>query len=112
MEKLIWNEAKPYAAQRNDVVLLKLETPLVFNENVSAACLPPANYNPVNTKCYTSGWGHLSHSGKSPDNLQWVDVPILSSAKCRSKYPGSYDEESMVVFFSDDFSAFLFIQIS
>ena len=45
----------------NDVAILKLKTPLEFNNNVQKACLPPPNYKPENvdkTMGTISGWGN------------------------------------------------------
>ena len=52
----------------NDFVIVKLDSPLQFNEDVKPACLPSSeNYLNVDSsedRCFTSGWGTLS-SGKS-----------------------------------------------
>ena len=45
-------------------MILKLGSPLEFNQDVQPACLPPsANYLDINSsedRCFTSGWGTLS----------------------------------------------------
>lgn len=45
----------------NDIMLLKLETPLTFTDGVVPVCLPDQG-EPVTPglKCYTTGWGALS----------------------------------------------------
>ena len=43
------------------MAILKLKTPLEFNNNVQKACLPPPNYKPENvdkTMATISGWGN------------------------------------------------------
>ena len=48
----------------NDFVILKLDSPLVFNADVQPACLPSsASYldtSSTEERCFTSGWGTLS----------------------------------------------------
>ena len=50
----------------NDYVILKLGSPLQFNENVQPACLPSSSsflgLDSTKTSCFTSGWGKLSSS--------------------------------------------------
>ena len=69
----------------NDIVILKLKTALTFNDNVQPACLPASTFAPDTTgqKCYVSGWGTLSSgAGSLPQALQYVDVPMITNAKC------------------------------
>ena len=46
----------------NDIAILKLKTPLTFNDNVQPACLPDANFHPdiYGGIGVVSGWGILS----------------------------------------------------
>ena len=50
----------------NDYIILKLGSPLQFNENVQPACLPSSSsflgLDSTKTSCFTSGWGKLSSS--------------------------------------------------
>ena len=52
----------------NDYIILKLGSPLQFNENVQPACLPSSSsflgLDSIKTSCFTSGWGKLYPSGK------------------------------------------------
>ena len=62
MNRVIWNQQSGYSFEgmNNDMVLLKLESPLDFNTNVYAACLPQSNWNPgAENTCFVSGWGTL-----------------------------------------------------
>ena len=57
----IWNQDLAYKDgnnQNNDWVILKLDSPLNFNENVQPACLPSPNWSPdtdPNARCFVSG---------------------------------------------------------
>ena len=50
----------------NDYIILKLGSPLQFNENVQPACLPSSSsflgLDSTKTLCFTSGWGKLNFS--------------------------------------------------
>ena len=45
----------------NDIAILKLKSPLTFNENVKPACLPHPSFRPENTGeiAVISGWGDI-----------------------------------------------------
>ena len=49
----------------NDFVIVKLGSPLQFDDNVQPACLPSSpNYLDFDTsedRCFTSGWGKLQY---------------------------------------------------
>ena len=51
---------------KNDFIILKLGSPLQFNENVQPACLPSSSsflgLDSTKTSCFTSGWGKLNFS--------------------------------------------------
>jgi len=89
----IWNNNMPYTENtyNNDFVILKLQSPLIFNQNVGPTCLPSTStYAPENLgkSCFVSGWGQLQHEGAFPDNLQWVEVPLVTNAQCFQNYNG------------------------
>lgn len=49
-----------YSCPSNDIALIKLSTPVVFNDAIMAACLPPSgDILPHNFPCYVTGWGRL-----------------------------------------------------
>jgi len=86
------NTDMPYDSRtlNNDYLILKLKSAFAFNDNVQRACLPDASYKPnVGEKCYVSGWGKLRYGpGSLPEDLQWVDVPIVSNDVCSQKFNG------------------------
>ena len=47
----------------NDFIILKLGSPLIFNEDVQPACLPSSKdylgSDSTEDRCFTSGWGTL-----------------------------------------------------
>ena len=50
----------------NDFVILKLGSPLQFDDNVQPACLPSSpkylDFETTEERCFTSGWGKLQYS--------------------------------------------------
>ena len=108
IEKIIWptSGGKPYVPEGpdNDIVILKLKSPLKFNSNVQPACLPSSNWAPENDekqkeRCFVSGWGntayHKDHpmfQGKKndyPEKVKWVRVPVITNEKCRETDVGT-----------------------
>ncbi|CAO1437133.1 unnamed protein product [Diamesa serratosioi] len=71
-----------------DITILKLETDLVFSASVRAINLPTATFNvPQDSIATISGWGDLEfRSGNYPEQLQTVQVPVLSNPQCQIVY--------------------------
>ncbi|KAM4571681.1 chymotrypsin-like elastase family member 2A [Fundulus diaphanus] len=83
---------------RNDIALIKLETPVIFSDTIHAACLPPGGFIlPHDAPCYVTGWGRLYTGGPIADILQQALLPVVDYATC-SKYDwwGSQVTETMV----------------
>ena len=67
---IIWNNDTGFKYDKksydNDYIILKLGSPLQFNENVRPACLPSSSsflgLDSTKTSCFTSGWGKLNFS--------------------------------------------------
>merc|ERR1711935_530237 len=93
ISKSIYNQDAKYNKENmdNDIIILKLTTALKFNENVQPACLPPTTFAPENSKdmSVVSGWGTLKAGGSLPDILQYVNVPLMTSADCKKTGYGS-----------------------
>lgn len=86
VEKIISHPAWNYEKLQNDIAILKLATPLVFNDYVQPTKLPSAGYTPSGTLT-VSGWGLLEQGGSSiPDNLQKVDIGYYDPNMCKMIY--------------------------
>ncbi|KHJ43321.1 trypsin [Trichuris suis] len=57
---------------KNDVALLQLKKPFVFNDYVRSACLSGTSYLPPRTKCLVSGWGAIEGGVYRQTNLTYV----------------------------------------
>uniref|UniRef100_A0A2I3RIS2 Serine protease 1 n=2 Tax=Pan TaxID=9596 RepID=A0A2I3RIS2_PANTR len=83
----------------NDIMLIKLSSRAVINARVSTISLPTAP-PATGTKCLISGWGNTASSGADyPDELQCLDAPVLSQAKCEASYPGEITSNMFCVGF-------------
>ncbi|KAL6030217.1 hypothetical protein STEG23_035745 [Scotinomys teguina] len=72
----------------NDIMLIKLASPVDLNARVAPVSLP-SSCAPAGTQCLISGWGNtLSNGVNNPDLLQCLDAPLLSQAACEASYPG------------------------
>ncbi|XP_015265198.1 PREDICTED: trypsin-like [Gekko japonicus] len=71
----------------NDIMLLKLETPVPIDWNIRPLRLPVQCSN-AGTQCLVSGWGTVSSPQTSfPDVLQCANVRIISRQRCANSYP-------------------------
>ena len=55
-----YNESIP-PKYDNDIAILKLKTPLIFNDKVQPACLPEASFIPEGI-AVASGWGRIDQT--------------------------------------------------
>ncbi|KAK7882582.1 hypothetical protein WMY93_028756 [Mugilogobius chulae] len=88
--RIILNENYNSLTNDQDVALIKLVTPVDFNDNVYPACLPTYDQLWIHgTTCYTSGFGTTDEESNSgSDNLRDVDVKIIDNDVCNT--PRSY----------------------
>merc|ERR1719483_949437 len=99
IEKLIWNTKHPWdkdVTMNNDIVIIKLKSPLKFNGNVQPACLPDvASFDQARaSKQMTAltGWGLLKDkTGDTPNLLQFVPLPMFPDQRCGYMDDGLYD---------------------
>ena len=73
----------------NDWIILKLDSPLNFNDDVQPACLPSPNWFPdkdFSSRCFESGWGALEFEENSSYALQWIQVPAFTHEACKQSY--------------------------
>ena len=65
--------AKGGEKNNDDIAIIKLKTPLIFDDKVQPACLPDAFFKAEGISV-GSGWGFVSQTspkeGKYPENLQ------------------------------------------
>ena len=55
---IVPDDYDPAFKLKNDIAIIKLEKPLLFNNDRKPACLPTDSYYPVQDEnCFISGWG-------------------------------------------------------
>jgi len=79
----------------NDVAVMRLNTPLNFNQWVQAANLAPAGFTPA-ANVDVAGWGTLASGGQLPNVLMRVNVPMVSDASCKQSYGSSEIHPGMI----------------
>merc|ERR1712088_641926 len=86
VESITLHENYNNNAINNDVAILKLKTPLTFNDKVKPACLPAATLSPSGI-AVASGWGLI---GQEPDvgtlDLMYVAKPVIPNTQCRNTF--------------------------
>lgn len=76
---------------QNDISVLKLAEPLVFDDFVKPINMTESGSEVAEgTVCINSGWGSTSHSSvpSMPNKLQYVELPIVARKTCSEYYSG------------------------
>jgi len=98
VSQVIVHENYQPVGYNNDIALLKLASPAVFNENVTAVCAPPGEDTSVyyDQECQIKGWGTLRSGGACcPDTLQWTWVHVINYTECDRNYPGQITDSEV-----------------
>nr|DBA28392.1 TPA: hypothetical protein GDO54_008769 [Pyxicephalus adspersus] len=76
----------------HDILLLKLSESVTLSDKVKPIQLQSEDkVIPAGTKCLVSGWGKIKRTGKKPDLLNEVLVPVISREVCNGR--GYYQDE-------------------
>ncbi|XP_063416940.1 chymotrypsin-like serine proteinase [Mytilus trossulus] len=73
------------AGYPNDIALLELSQSLSFGANIDAIAVP-STQDFTGSRCFLSGWGRLTGSGSSPNNLQDVEMTVISNSECSTRW--------------------------
>ncbi|XP_028276322.1 transmembrane protease serine 13a [Parambassis ranga] len=87
VKKILVNENYSSKTNDQDVALLVLKSPVVFNDKVQPACLPTYDQRFAHgTHCWTSGFGMTDPgSGTVSRDLMEVTVDIIDSQVCNGR---------------------------
>ncbi|XP_040178059.1 serine protease ami-like [Rana temporaria] len=78
--------------KEHDLLLLKLELKVPLSDKVKPIQIQSEDKKiPANTKCLVAGWGKIKRTGKKPDQLNEVMVPVISREVCNGR--GYYQDE-------------------
>ncbi|KFB49751.1 hypothetical protein ZHAS_00017764 [Anopheles sinensis] len=69
----------------NDVALLFLDKPAELMDTVNTICLPPADFNFDQSRCFASGWGKdvFGKLGKYQVILKKIELPVMPHDECQ-----------------------------
>ncbi|KAL0972886.1 hypothetical protein UPYG_G00196060 [Umbra pygmaea] len=86
VEKIIVNENYDNFTNDQDLAILKLTSPVIFNYSVQPACLPAFDQTIAQgTKCWTSGFGTTNEGAAKPSKvLMAVTVEMIDMRVCNS----------------------------
>ena len=86
--KVILHEEYEISSDHNDIALLKVDKPFIFNNNVKPVCLPKSGIGIdkfKDSKCDILGWGHTTKRKRSPE-LRIASVKIMSQKTCSNYF--------------------------
>ncbi|CAL7938335.1 unnamed protein product [Xylocopa violacea] len=66
----------------NDIAIIKMHRPTVFDSYIWPVCLPPVDETFENKIGVVTGWGTRYHGGPVSTVLMEIDVPIWPQSKC------------------------------
>ncbi|WP_327167697.1 serine protease [Streptomyces subrutilus] len=73
-----------------DIAILKLKKPVVVDGlYVALADLPPSSAGAPTGNVVVAGWGATREGGTRSDSLQWVEIPMVTDAQCKTAYGAS-----------------------
>ncbi|XP_076024242.1 transmembrane protease serine 2 [Genypterus blacodes] len=86
VERVIVHEKYNADTTDNDIVLLRLKSPLTFSETVKPVCLPNFGLALLEGRqAWITGWGSLAAGGSSPNRLMQAQVTIYTKDNCNRK---------------------------
>ncbi|XP_058829460.1 collagenase-like [Topomyia yanbarensis] len=66
----------------NDVAVIKLPTPVVFNDRIQPVKLPTSSDNYADQKVVVSGWGIQKNGGNVAERLQFAILKVITNGQC------------------------------
>ncbi|XP_050544578.1 venom protease-like isoform X2 [Daktulosphaira vitifoliae] len=94
IQKIITHQSYSKITHANDIALLKLDRPVLFNKHVQPICLPISPTMRANTflkyEPLVIGWGMIAVEGPMTrtTELMQVNVPVVDNENCNRSYTG------------------------
>lgn len=85
VDKIFIHENFNFSLLKNDIALIRLKEPILFNAYVSPICLTNTDF-PTNTSCYVTGWGQPGSLASSVDILQETTIPLMDHNVCKTHF--------------------------
>ncbi|XP_008559036.1 proclotting enzyme isoform X1 [Microplitis demolitor] len=70
------------SSYENDIALLKIHRPTIFNDYIWPICLPPQGMSFENKNAIVIGWGSQYYAGPQSSILMEVPVPVWPRDRC------------------------------
>uniref|UniRef100_A0A672RK72 Zgc:55888 n=1 Tax=Sinocyclocheilus grahami TaxID=75366 RepID=A0A672RK72_SINGR len=87
VENIISHKGYNQKTNENDIALVKLQSPLLFNECVRPVGILNNDLSPRKT-CTVTGWGAIRENGPRASGLQEVNVTVFEPQTCNKYYRG------------------------
>uniref|UniRef100_A0A8C1LBI3 Zgc:55888 n=1 Tax=Cyprinus carpio TaxID=7962 RepID=A0A8C1LBI3_CYPCA len=87
VENIISHKGYKQKTNENDIALVKLQSPLLFNECVRPVAILNNDLPPQET-CTVTGWGAIRENGPRASRLQEVNVTVFKPQTCNKYYRG------------------------
>jgi len=91
VEKIIQHPRYTFDEFSYDFSLLRLSTPITFNDKIAPVCLPTSSGDFASVDAIVTGWGDTTDGGESATVLQEVTVQTITNARCRQAYDDTVD---------------------
>ncbi|XP_053320504.1 serine protease ami-like [Spea bombifrons] len=80
------------SSRKHDLLLLQLPQTIPLSNAVKPLPYQMEDIDiPEGTRCLVAGWGQIKLTGKRPDMLQELEVPVISNERCNRR--DYYDDE-------------------
>lgn len=79
----------------NDIAVVKLSRPTIFNSYIWPICMPPVGDTYEGYMAVVIGWGTKYFAGPTSDVLMEVSVPIWTQDKCKSAFVESVTDKML-----------------
>lgn len=90
----------------NDIALVQLEKPLVFNDYVRPICIGHKDFTDrllrIIPHSWVTGWGFIRYKGRSSVKLQKLAVPFVDRATCKRSSRYSVTTSMFCAGFADE----------
>ncbi|KAJ8923627.1 hypothetical protein NQ315_010206 [Exocentrus adspersus] len=80
--EIIEHEGFVLSTYENDIAIVKMDKPTMFNTYIWPICLPPVEETFENKMAVVAGWGQQYYAGPTSEVLLQVEVPVWQHQKC------------------------------
>ncbi|KAK5649684.1 hypothetical protein RI129_000713 [Pyrocoelia pectoralis] len=80
---------------KNDIAILKLKSPIIFNEKVQPITLETEHVD-GDVKCVLTGWGYLQFPGVGADELQQINLKTVTNTECSTMLSDPTIDETQI----------------